>query len=217
MSRGNWASSRASEEERALDDVVLLQLPVLPDQFDVEEGQDEDAREESNATGNTKDGTDGRCSSPVVKVEGCSALPDDEHGQDSGCQSVEDRNHDHAHLERVLRLHHTVLGEEEEDGTESSRDTRGNGPGGENLGNTTPGPVDTVGSDGSEANTDDTADDAVGCRDWKTDPCCESQEERGANERAKHAHHEDAWCVDEGIDGNDIVFDGTGDTGSVKV
>jgi hypothetical protein len=173
--------------------------------------------QESNATSDTENGANGRCGSPVVEIERCSAFPDDEHGQNAGSQSVEDGNHDHAHLERVLRLHHTILREEKEDSAESGGDTGSDGPGGKHLGDTTPGPVNAVGSDGSEANTNDTTDDAVGCRDGETDPCCEGQEERGTDERAKHAHHEDTGCVDEGIGGDDVVLDSTGDTRSVEV
>lgn len=77
-------SSWTSEKERALEDVVLLQLPVLSDKLDVEEGQEEDAREESDATSNAEDGADGRCGSPVIEVERCSTLPDNEHGQNAG-------------------------------------------------------------------------------------------------------------------------------------
>lgn len=94
----NGSGVRAFEQEGSLEDVVLLQLPVLADKLDVEEGQDEDAGEESDGAGDTEDGADGGSGSPVVKVKGCSAFPNDEHGQDAGGEGVEDGDHEHADL-----------------------------------------------------------------------------------------------------------------------
>lgn len=74
---GNQTSIQTPKKERALEGVVLPQLPVLADKLDLEEGQNEDTRDQGDATCNTKDSADGRYSSPVVKVKRRSALPDD--------------------------------------------------------------------------------------------------------------------------------------------
>lgn len=115
---------------------------------------------------------------PVVEIKRSSALPDDQHGQDGAGQTEVERHCDHADQQRVLRPHDPVLGEGEENGTKAAGDTGSDSPCCEDLRDTFPGPVDALSTDGSEADTDDTTDDAVSRGDGQADLGREGQEGR---------------------------------------
>lgn len=70
-------------------------------------------------------------------------------------------NHDEGLLDRVVAAHDTILGDQENDGTEDTRDTRSNTPGSEYLRHTFEAPVDTIDSSRSNAHTNDTTHNRV--------------------------------------------------------
>lgn len=58
--------------------------------------------------------------------------------------------------------------------------------------------------------------DAVGGGDGKTDPRSEGKEERGTDESAEHAQHQNTGSLGEVINGDDTALDGAGDTSTVE-
>lgn len=133
-------------------------------------------------------------------------------GQDAGGDTEVDRDHDESCADRVLALEDAVLGDQEDDGTEDSSDTRSDTPSGENLGNTRPAPVDTVSADGSDTHSDDTAHDGMGSRDWHTEARGQGEVEGGGDEGTGHSQHEDGWVGLEELGGEDLGANGIGDT-----
>lgn len=158
VASGHGTSSGALEEERTLDDLPGLDSPVLAAELDPDEWEEEDAGKESAATTDTEDGTNSGCDTPVVEVKRGGTLPDNQHGKNTRGQTEVERDSHHSPAERVRPLEHTILGEGEDDGTEATSNTRSDEPGGEHLGDTAPGPVNSVGADGRKTETNDTTD-----------------------------------------------------------
>jgi hypothetical protein len=99
------------------------------------------------------------------------ALPDDNHGKNSRGKGKIDRDHDQTPSERVVSLQDSVFGDGKNDGRKSTCNSRGNDPRGADLSHTLsfPSPNDTINTDRSDTHTDDCTNNAVGCRDRKTD------------------------------------------------
>ena len=89
------------------------------------------------------------------------SFPDHEHGQDARRDEEEERDEDEAGPQRVLPLQDAVLRDQEQDGAEATGDAGRDGPGGEDLRDALPAPVDAVGAESGDAGPDDAADDGM--------------------------------------------------------
>ena len=108
-----------------------------------------------------KDGLARLLSRLGVKERILTALPDDDHGQDTRGDTKVHWNHHQASMQWFRPFEHTVLGDEEDDHGEASGNTRGDEPRSKHLADTLPTPVDAVSAEGSNTDTDNTADDRV--------------------------------------------------------
>lgn len=160
----NRGDGAAAEQKRAIEDVPSLEGPVLENEEAVKIREEEDDDKKGDGGSDTEDSTGDFGHTPVIEVKGSSTLPDDQHGQDTAGERKVERNHDESPLERVRALEHTVLGDGEEDGAESTSNGRRNNPRSNDGSNTSaiPSPIDFVGTESGHTHTNDTADDAVG-------------------------------------------------------
>lgn len=82
----------------------------------------------------------------MTRIRGCesrwlcklTSFPDNDHGQNSGCDCKINGNQHEAASKRVLAFEHTVLGNLEDDDGKSSSNTRGYCPCSKDLCNTLP-------------------------------------------------------------------------------
>lgn len=178
------------------------------------EGKKKEDRQKGATNGDTHNRAKRGGNTPIIEVEGSGTLPDDQHGENTRGQREVEWHSDHGHAKRIAGAEDSVLGEEEKHSTEGSGQAGSDTPGSEDLRDTVPRPVDTVGTDGCETDTDDTSDDAVSGGDGKTDLGGESQEERRTDEGAKHTQHQNGGFLLESRDGDDVVTDSTSGTGT---
>lgn len=172
-----WWRVATAEEERAHEDHVPLELPVLLDENAVKIWQEEESRDKCHSSSNTEDGSAGLAGGEIW--ESLSALPDDQHGENGGSDTEVDRNHEEGVADWVRASEDSVLGDGEDDGTEASSDHWSNTPGGEDLCDTSPSPVNSFGSNGRDTHADDTSHYGVGGGDWKADAGSEGEVDGG--------------------------------------
>ena len=200
----------AAEEERTLEDIVPSELPVLLDKNAVKVWKEEEGGKESKSSSNTEDCTADLAGGEIWECLG--PLPDDQHGKNGGSDTEVDRNHEESIADWVRAFKDSVLRDGEDDGTKASGNQWSNTPGGEDLCDTAPSPVNSLSSNGCDTHADDTSHDRVGGGDWKTDAGSEREVDGGGDEGAGHSQHENSWVGLEEVDWDNLGLDGVGDT-----
>lgn len=166
-SRWVWTA----EQKRALDDLPPLQLPVILENLAVEVWDEEHGDEKRDTGTHTKNGAR---ELPILQVDSRGAtFPYDQHRQEGRREEEVKWHSNEGHLYWIFRAHDSVLGGEEDDGRKNAGDAWSDGPGGEDLGDTVPRPVHTIGADGSNTHANNTTHDRVGCRYGHSEACCD--------------------------------------------
>lgn len=131
LASGVGGSIGAAQKERAKRNVPPAELPVVLDDDAVKPGHEEDGNDEGPAGAHTHDGSGNL---GVSQVDGVTAtLPEEQHGQEAGSDAKVDRHREEGLVDGVASEHDTILGDEEDDSTKSTRKPGGNNPGEEDL------------------------------------------------------------------------------------
>jgi hypothetical protein len=209
---------RATEKERTLEDVPPAKLPVVADDEAVEPRDKEDGDEKSPSGTDTNDHTSG-----LSVVEGdldATTLPDDKHGKERGSDTEVDGSEEKTLPNRLASQHNTILGNKEDDSSESTRETRSNDPSKKDRNDTRANtlielsPVNTISTNERNTHADNTTHDRVSRRDGKTDAGTEGEVQRGGDDGAHHAEHEKSRVGLELVNVDDLGADCVGDTGA---
>lgn len=209
----------ALKQERAHSDVPPAELPVILDDNAVQPGDKEDGDNESPGGTDTNDHTGG-----LSIVEGDldrTTLPDDKHSKESSGETKVHGDEEETLEGGIGSKHNGVLGDEEDDDSESTRDTRGNDPRkehgddtGADLTGGEVGPDNIVGTNERNTHTNDTTHDGVSGRDGETHASAEGKPGSGTDDSAHHAEHEKRRVALEGVNVDDLGTDGISDTGT---
>jgi hypothetical protein len=128
---GGGRDGAAAEEKRAKEDVVGLDLPILLDDNAVQPGDEEDGHEKTPTSTSSNNDTWDLLLSEVDLVR--AALPDQKHDNERGGGPEVEGDEDETLDGRALAEEDTVLGEEEDCGTEDTGKHRGDDPSKEDL------------------------------------------------------------------------------------
>lgn len=178
-----------AEEKRSVEYIPRLEGPVFKNELSVEEWVPEEAVEGSSNAGTAKDGTKDLGRAEVVELKIGGALPDDDHDQDTSSEGTVGGDGEHSDSEGVAAFKNTVLCDQKDASGESTGNSRGDEPRGDDFSETVPTPVDFLSAISSDTSTDDTADDGVGSRDWGTETSSESEPGGRSDEGASHCKH----------------------------
>jgi hypothetical protein len=201
-------------EHGTVEDVPGSQGVVLLDELSVEEGLEEDSVEQGGDGSDTDDGADGGTGGQLVELEVGGSLPHNQHGEHAKGDADVDVAHPQGISQGVLSLQNNVLGNEVDEGSKASGNGGGNEPRGDNLGESLPAPVDSSASVGGDGGSDDGADDGVCGGNGDTEPGSDGEPNRGADKSAHHEQHEAGGGLSEGVNVNDLVSNGIGDSGT---
>lgn len=231
--RGDLA---AAQHQGTQEDVIPSQLPVLLDKASVKPGEEKDGDDERHGTSYTKDCPD---NPRIVEVNSAGAsLPHNQHywgrqladkitvkqkkirgeltGQKSGSNAEVNWNGKESSDNGVLVYHNTVLGEQENDGTKTTRANWSNDPGQEYLDNagvdiSTP-PVDTIRAYRRNTHSEHTTQDGVGSGHRHTQSGGGSQIKGRGADSTNHAQHEHSGLALEQVNIDDLCPDGISNT-----
>lgn len=175
--------------------------------------QEEDGGNSPDAEESPKDNSTGLARTKIFRArDTVTTTNDDEQGQDTSRQRIVKGNDTQSGLQRVLLLMDQQLDRHHENRTKATSNSRRNPPRSSDLTDRpvlpTPVDVDICG----DADTNERADDGLGCRYRETELGADSQPGGRANLSNYHGHDEDSRAVLEGVDGEDAVADGAGDT-----
>ena len=157
----NWGNGSATVQKRTIYKLPPLKGPIFVNQLAMKEWYEEDPAEKRHTRSNTKDAPNDLTSVPIIQIQARCALPDDDHSKNTGSEEEVDRDDAETGFEWVLALEYGVLGQEENDRCESTRDRGSDTPSCEDLCDTPPTPLNTTSTDSRKSNTDDTTDDTV--------------------------------------------------------
>ena len=141
------------------------------------------------------------------------------HGEHSRNGEEVERGHQHGGLDRVLPLEHGVLGDQVDDGTETTSKCRGNDHTGPNGGETlsaVPAPCGCVPSANSDTDTSERGDKRVSGGNGPRVPSGDHEPSGRSDERAGESQHGDGGVTLEDIDTDDGVLDRSSDFGTDK-
>lgn len=128
---GGRRNGTTAEEERAKEDVVGLDLPILLDDNAVQPGDEENGHEKTPASTSSDNDTGDLLLSEVDLVR--ATLPDQKHDDERRGGPEVEGDEDETLDGRALAEENTVLGEEEDCGTEDTGKHRGDDPSKEDL------------------------------------------------------------------------------------
>ena len=121
----------AAEEERAHEDVVPLELPVLLDDQAVDPGDEESGNEQTESSTSGNDDT-GELSLGEVDLV-VTTLPDEQHSNQGAGEPGEDGESNETLHDGVGSEENGIFRDGEEDGTSNTRENGGDDPGKEDL------------------------------------------------------------------------------------
>ena len=221
----NWSTL---VEERTKEEVVPPESPVLFDEESVEVWDEEEQANGDNTKGDTENASNDLPCIPFVELEGWRTLPDDNHGENTSSKAKVQWDHQETPLERIGSFEDTIFGDQENDGSKTTRDSWSNKPRSKDLGDTLafPAPNNTVGTKSSNTHSDNTSDDTVTrglinlydqatperkinlrCRNWHTNRSSNGEPSGGSDQSTNHSQHQDSGLVCECVDLDDFVSD----------
>ena len=209
--------SSSAEERGTLDDIPDLEGVVLLDDLAVDEGNEEQGREDEQ-TESDSEGDAGNVPTRLVsQTKSRRSLVDDRQGADGTGDQEEDRRGPDSPAHGVLADVHGVLDEREDDRAEDARRNRCHAEAGEDgsqAGAVVPSPLNLAGADCGNTNTCDGGNERVCRGNVGRVACAPHDPDSSTGGRASECEKLDTGVSVECSDGNDSVLDGGGSPGS---